>query len=92
MKKTLAYTATAILLGFAIIMIPRILEPQQTFMRTPETNTQGQALPFFISDASKQGPSQLISKPTNFLPSSLILITGLIAATATYTILRKRTT
>jgi hypothetical protein len=92
MKKTLAYTATAILLGFAIIMIPRVLEPQQTFMGTAETNTQSRAIPFFPSDASKQGPTQLISKPVNFLPSSLILITGLIAASTTYAILRKRTT
>lgn len=86
MKKAITYAATAILLGFALMMLPKIMETQPT--GTPMTeDTRNEFFPFYLGDSSKKEALGLM----NLLPSSLIFFSGLIAALAAYTVLKRRT-
>ncbi len=90
MKKAIAYAATAIILGFALMMLPKIMETQPT-TGTPMTgDTRNEFFPFYLGDSSKTEAYGLASQPLNLLPSSLIFLSGLIAALAAYTILKRR--
>jgi len=93
MKKTMAYFATAILLGFAIMMLPLALEtgpptymPQPEFLRPLKTN----GAEMFTDGAPRLQPYGLGTQPLNLLPSSAILFLGLIVALGVYAILKKR--
>jgi RsiW-degrading membrane proteinase PrsW (M82 family) len=90
MKKALAFAATAILLGFTVMMLPLALEtgpPTYTpdFQRT-------QLLGGMEEENRKIMPAYgyIASQPSNLLPSSLILISGLIVALSVYAILKRR--
>jgi predicted cobalt transporter CbtA len=77
-KKIAAYTATAILLGVAIMMLPQTLKAGQPryFTPTAETNTP--------QNFAVAGPSM------NFFPISLIVVLGLIVALISYVLLKRR--
>ena len=90
MKKALAYVAIALLLGFAVMMLPRTLETQVT-MNAPQTGDFAKTLGVRSEDSSKAAVQALASQPSNLVPSSLIILSGLIVALVAYVILRKRT-
>jgi hypothetical protein len=77
-KKIVAYTATAILLGVAIMMLPQTMKAGQPryFIPTAETNTPQS---FAVAGSS-----------INFFPISLIIVSGLIAALMSYVLLKSR--
>jgi len=93
MKKAVAYTATAVLLGFFIMMGPLAL---QTGPPTYEPKLEPQLFkaPREIQhDTMGEGtyPSYgSLARPSNLLPSGLILLSGLIVAVGVYIILKKR--
>ncbi len=84
MKKAIAYAATAIVLGFALMVLPKIMETQLT-IGTPMTEDARNE--FFFGDSSRKEALGLV----NLLPSSLIFFSGLVAALAAYTVLKRRT-
>lgn len=93
MKKSLAYTSTAILLGFLIMILPRALEIE------PSTRASQPLLPGFFGTKSTEAIDRnrtvpaayaLGSQPLNLLPSSFILFSGLIVALGVYVILKRR--
>jgi len=93
MKKTMVYAATAILLGFAIMMVPFVLRTGPlTFERGAQPNTyldepkQG----FAEGQDTVSGFSRIGAQPSNLLPSSFVLFSGLIAALGAYVILKRR--
>jgi hypothetical protein len=100
MKKTLAYVSTAILLGFAIMMLPKTIETQLMTttqqgenMTNEENMTNRYSVPSDNSFKSTTAESTFYGlgvQPTNLLPSGLILISGLIAALSVYAVTRKR--
>lgn len=85
MKKTLAYAVTAILLGFAIMQVPLAL---QTGQLQPFFNAPTEGRDTKAADISQY--NLLAAPPSNLLSSSLILLSGLIAALAAYALLKKR--
>jgi len=95
MKKTMAYAVTAILLGFAIMMLPLALEtgpptytPQPQFTKGL-TTSDSERLPEDTNMFAQQVYG-FVSQPWNLLPSSFIFLSGLIVALAMYTILKRR--
>jgi hypothetical protein len=92
MKKPIPYALTAILIGFAVMMLPLALEagpPTYTpeFMQPTKTDTgttpSEESRTFWFSGVGKQ--------PSNLIPSSTIFFSGLILALSVYVILKKRT-
>lgn len=88
MKKTLAYVTTAILLGLAVMMLPLALENgAQPQFHQPGARTQS-------TEAMNQDNGMLksygLTNPSNLLPSSLVLLSGLIVAITAYAIFRRR--
>ena len=88
MKKTLAYVTTAILLGLAVMMLPLALENgAQPQFPPPGARTQS-------TEAMNQDNGMLksygLTNPSDLLPSSLVLLSGLIVAIAAHVILRRR--
>jgi hypothetical protein len=96
MKKTLAYLAAAILLGFVVARLPLAIKagpeylsplspPSTQFMNTP-----------MEQDAAKDEISSALrfywasGQPSSLLPSSLIFFSGLIVALTVYAVLKKR--
>jgi len=90
MKKTMAYAATAILLGIAIMMLPKALEIQPTTPASQPTDFAETNLPIKGEDRSETASYGLGSQPSNLLPSSLIFFSGLIVAVSIYVTLKKR--
>jgi len=89
MKKTLAYITTAILLGLAVMMLPLTLENgAQPQFPQPGAPTQ--------STEAKDQNNEILrsygfaSQPSNLLPSSVVLLSGLIVAIAAHAIVRRR--
>jgi len=84
--KIAAYAIMAVLMGFIIMRLPLALktEVQQDFTNTYQdgkgTDEQRNALPALYG----------LAQPSNLLPSSLILLTGLAAAISVYIILKKQ--
>jgi len=91
MKKTVTYVAMAILLGFAVVTLPKALGPQQATTSTPTTDTRNQPN-YFGLESSQEGIIGLASQPNNLPPIALILLTGIIAAIGVYTIFKRRMT
>jgi len=92
MKKALAYTATAILLGFAIMMLPLALktgpstyQPKPQFMSTPSEGGDMKG-----EDNSLARSFGLAGQPSNLLSSSLIFFSGLMIALGIYIITKRR--
>jgi len=84
MKKIMAYSLTAVLLGFTVMMLPLAFK---TGLPTPLAPTFGEK----VDEESRWlGLSGLTSQPLNLLPSILIFISGLIVALGVYAIIRKR--
>jgi hypothetical protein len=81
MKKTVAYAATAILLGFAVMLLPLPLVQLQPQALQPAQLTE---------DSRAKQTYGLASQPLNLLPSSLIFLTGLIAALGVYAMTKRR--
>jgi len=95
-RKIAAYAVTAVLTGFLVMMLPLALEtgpptyepklqPLQpdftdAYRNTVGTDEQQNALPALYGFA----------QPSNLLPSSLILLTGLAVALSAYIILKKQ--
>jgi len=96
MKKTLAYLAAAILLGFLAVRLPLAIQTRQPEYLSPLSlpNTQFMNPPM-EQDAYKDEISSasrfygFFGKPS-LLPSSLIFFSGLIVALAAYVILKRR--
>jgi hypothetical protein len=79
--KLVAYITAAVLMGFAVMMLPLALETTYpTFEHTPQSSTDQQQL---------RDTYGLASQPS-ITSSSLILIVGLILAFAAYIIVRKQ--
>jgi len=85
MKKTMAYAATAILLGFAIMRLPLALEAGQ-----PTYGAKPQSLQPQSEESSMMRSYGLGKQPLNLLHSSFIFLSGLVAALGMYAILKKR--
>jgi len=89
MKKAMVYVSTAILLGFAIMMLPKALEtyaPQSGFASPPKTR----GFELAGQDSSNALWYAQVRQPLDLLPSSLIIFSGLIVALSVYAILRRR--
>lgn len=91
--KLAAYATAAVLIGFAVMMLPLALETG------PPTYDPRQAPSTYLSPLSEGGNEQrylpdntygLTSTPYNILPSGLILLAGLAAALIGYASLRKQ--
>ncbi len=89
MKKTLAYITTAILLGLAVMMLPLALEngAQPQF---PQPGARTQSTEAMNQDNGMLKSYGLANQPSNLLPSSLVLLSGLIVAITAYAIFRRR--
>jgi len=92
LKKTLTYFATAVLLGFAVMMLPLALQtgpptyqPTPQFMNTPaeDNATKG------AGDSEMR--SYGLGPPSSLLPSSLIFFAGLIISLTAYVVVKRRT-
>ena len=87
-----AYITAAVLMGFAVMMLPLALETG------PPTYNPTQAPTAYINPQSESGKDQtdqqdrygLPSPSSNAMSSSLILIVGLILAFAAYIIVKKQ--
>ena len=89
MKKPLAYSAGAILLGFIVMMLPLALEtglptsqPQSMNTPTEQGDTKGYT--------SALRSLEIAGKPSTLIPSSLIFFSGLIVSFSVYIIVKKR--
>jgi hypothetical protein len=91
--KLAAYATAAVLIGFAVMMLPLALETG------PPTYDPRQAPSTYISPLSEGGNEQRnqqdgtlgpASAPYNILPSGLILLAGLAVALIGYASLRKQ--
>ena len=91
-KKIAAYTTAAVLIGFAVMMLPLALETGPP--------TYDPLAPSTFTSSEGKGPNEqrdqldhmygLASQPSNMLPSSLILLAGLAVALMVYVFLRKQ--
>jgi hypothetical protein len=84
--KLVAYAVAAVLVGLAVMVMPRALETEvlqpsspETYQAESDTNGQRNVLP----------AGGLASQPSNLVPSSLILLAGFVAAFSAYIIFRK---
>lgn len=96
MKKTIAYVATAIILGFAVMILPLASN-----MGSPTYSPQpkpGYALAGTNNNEASAEERDILqlwglgSQRSNLLPSSLIFLSGFVVALGVYTILKRRTT
>lgn len=92
MKKTLAYTATAILLGFAIMTLPLALLGPPTYRSQPQLYTDTPNAAEMKGEDSLLLRYGLAAHPSNLLPSSLIFVSGLVLALGVYAVLKRRMT
>jgi len=91
-KRIAAYTVAAVLLGFAVMMVPLVLETG------PPTYIPPQIFPPFSQSMAEsklptmdtQPSAVLGGQPLNLLPSSIVFFSGLIVALAAYTIIKRR--
>ncbi len=94
--KAITYFAAAILIGFAIMMMPKALQtgpptyqPDLTlFPKAPAENTYGNALS--SNDTENMRSVYGLEHPLSLLPFTLILLIGLVAATGVYVSFKKR--
>jgi hypothetical protein len=91
-KKIAAYTITAMLMGFAIMMLPLALETGPPTYQ-PKIPGEYNMAPSSINGARDETRSLygLTSQPANILPFSIILLIGLIAGLSAYTFFKKQT-
>jgi len=90
--KLAAYATAAVLIGFAVMMLPLALETG------PPTYDPRQAPSTYTSSLSEGGSEQRnqqdstygLASPSSVLPSGLILLAGLAVALVAYASLRKR--
>ena len=95
-KKPMIYFAAAIVLGFAIMMVPLALQtgpptykPDLTIFPSARTgDTYNGALP--LEDSNKIRYIYGLNQPLNLLPFTLILLIGLVVATGVYITFKKR--
>jgi len=93
MKKALAYVATAVLLGFAVMMLPLALRIGSSAFQFPPSPINPQFGNTPAEDTMKGADNsalQLYGIARQLLPSTLILFSGLIVALAMYFLLKKR--
>ena len=94
--KPLIYSATAVLLGFAIMIVPLALQTgpptyQPQLSPFPHTRTENTFNGALSSDDTGKSPSFCgLDQLSNLLPFTLILLIGLVAATGVYAAFRKR--
>lgn len=77
------------LLGFAIMMLPKTIETELAPTPQGEDGTN-EILPAMTEESYESTPYGLLAQPGNLLSFSLILLSGLIAATSVYAITRKQ--
>jgi len=93
-KKIALYSLTAVILGFAVMMLPLAIETgPPTYTPQPQfpgaLRTSGDSMT--AEDGGAQSFSQgLFSQPSNLLPTSLVLMSGVIAALGMYIMVHKR--
>jgi len=95
-RKTIAYFAVAVMLGFTIMTLP--LAMQTPLTKPGENNFSGDTRnqetdsKYALPSAGKDGPPTpgLATQPSNLLPSSGILLAGLVVAAAVYLIVKRR--
>jgi len=92
-KEIAACIASAILLGFALMMLPLAIEtgpptyiPQPQFTKGSRT-VGDETLPQNMFAQQVYG---FVSQPRNILPTSLVFLSGLIVALGVYTLLKRR--
>jgi hypothetical protein len=96
MKKALAYVATAVLLGFLMMMLPLAMQIGSSAYQSPlspspqSMNTPAERDTTKGADNSALQFYAITQQPSNLLPSSLVFFSGLIVALTTYVILKKR--
>jgi len=96
MKKTLAYLATAILLGFLVVRLPLAIQTRHPEYLSPLSPPNTQFInPPVEQDAHKDEMSSAlrflgVSGQPSLLPSSLIFFSGLIVALAIYVAYKRR--
>jgi hypothetical protein len=90
MKRTIAYLATAIILGLAVVMLPRTLELQHLTADTETSDARNLIPQTYGGETSEKGIPGLASQPMNLLPMALILLSGIVAAAAVAAIFRRR--
>jgi len=88
MKKTMGYVATAILLGFVVMMMPLALETGPAGFSNFGWRGEAQGVTGGKDNYFSQ-PLGISSQPSNILPSSLVFFSGLIVALGVYVILKK---
>jgi len=96
MKKTMIYAATAVLLGFAVMMLPLALQTgRQPTLMGGKPNAQ-QPTDAYRSEGSGNGDVNMLRdlglgrQLLGLLPSSLVFFSGLIVALSVYVILKRR--
>jgi len=92
--KPIIYFAAAVLLGFAIMMVPLALKTGQ-LSPFPYTRTGDTFEDTFNGAPSSDDREKLnllygLNQPSNLLPFSLILLIGLVVATGVYVTFKKR--
>jgi len=94
--KPLVYFATAVLLGFAIMMVPLALQTgpptyQPQLSPFPDTRTENTFNGALSSDDTEKLRSIYgLGQPSILLPFTLILLIGLVVATGVYVTFKKR--
>ncbi len=93
-KKPAIYVATAVLLGFAIMMLPQRMQLLLPTVQPGEGDYTGTLLPYSARMSEGDGKNVpdflgFASQPSNLLPSSLILFFGLAVALCVYVALKK---
>jgi len=98
-RKTIVYFATAVLLGVGMMILPVAIQPtlltqptdKGSFTGGTRTETdESNAVSPMDGGRSYTVTDGLAGQPSNLLPSSFILLTGLVVATGVYAALRKR--
>ena len=90
--KLAAYATAAVLIGFAVMMLPRALEtgPPTYNPLAPSTFTSSEGKGTNEQRDQLDNTYGLASQPSNILPSGLILLAGLVVALVAYAFLRKQ--
>jgi len=96
MKKAVAYVATAVLLGFAIMILPLTMQIGSSAFLSPLSPINPQFMDNPAEGTTKGADSSVLQfygiakQPANLPPFSLVFFSGLIAALTAYVIVKRR--
>jgi hypothetical protein len=90
-KKIAVYAITALLMGFAVMMLPLSLQTETpTNSLLPPIPQQYKIIPDGANEAQGSTRDTFGQAPQDILPSSFILLTGLIVALTAYIFFKKQ--